>query len=198
MGAPVGCETTYFPATMSDRTHLEALLIALDASPIALERPNCRGWVGEYQITGKHGHVLADHPGYLLYVTGTVQRWKKAKRILPGTVTQDGDDEGVLRLDRLPTPAEADTIRDVVGIRRRRHMTAEALANLERARKAIKSPVPEPGSAQATGPAGSGRGRASAFKWHGLYLALSCAPRAPAPPRIERASGHLRGQGRAV
>ena len=90
--------------------------------------------------------MLADQPGYLLYVTGTVQRWKKARRILPGTVTQDGDDEGVLRLDRLPTPAEADTIRDVVGIRRRRHMTAEALANLERARKAIKSPVPEPGS----------------------------------------------------
>jgi hypothetical protein len=141
----------------ADRAHLETFLTAIDASPIALERPVCRGWVGDYQITGKHGHVLADHPGYLLYVTGTVQRWKKAKRILPGTVTQDGDDEGVLRLDRLPTPAEADTIRDVVGIRRRRHMTAEALANLERARKAIKSPVPEPGSAQVVGPVGSSR-----------------------------------------
>jgi hypothetical protein len=63
-------------------------LTAIDASPTALERPVCRGWVGDYQITGKHGHVLADHPGYLLYVTGTVQRWKKAKRILPGAVRQ--------------------------------------------------------------------------------------------------------------
>jgi hypothetical protein len=174
---------------MSDRTYLETLLIAFDASAIALERPVCRGWVGDYQITGKHGHVLANHPGYLLYVTGTVQRWKKAKRILPGTVTQDGDDEGILRLDRLPTPAEADAIRDVIGIRRRRHMTAEALANLERARKAIKSPVSGPGSAEV-----AGRGLAHALKWHGLYLALSCAPHAPAPPHIERASWHLWGR----
>jgi hypothetical protein len=110
------------------------------------------GWVGDYQITGKHGHVLVNHPGYLLYVTGTVQRWKKAKRILPGTVTQDGDDEGILRLDRLPTSAEAEAIRDVIGIRRRRHLSPEALAQarsaLEVAAGRAKSPVPEPGSAQ--------------------------------------------------
>jgi hypothetical protein len=62
MGAPVGCETTNFPATMSDRTHLEALLIAINASPTALERPVCRGWVGDYQISGKLGHVLAEAP----------------------------------------------------------------------------------------------------------------------------------------
>jgi hypothetical protein len=140
---------------MSDRTYLETLLTAIDASPIALERPNCRGWVGDYQITGKLGHVLADHPGYLLYVTGTVHRWKKAKRILPGTVTQDGDDEGILRLERLPTPTEADAIRDVIGIRRRRHLSPEALAQarsaLEFAAGRAKSPVPEPGSAQVVG-----------------------------------------------
>ena len=58
--------------------------------------------------------------GYLLYVTGTVQRWKKAKRQLAAVVTQDGDDE---HLDRPPTQAEADTIRDLIGIRKRRHMT---------------------------------------------------------------------------
>jgi len=34
---------------------------------IDLERPVCRGLVGDYQISGKHGHVLSDHPGYLLY-----------------------------------------------------------------------------------------------------------------------------------
>jgi hypothetical protein len=92
---------------MTDRTHLDTFLTAIDASPGALERPNCRGWIGDYQITGKHGHVLADHPGYLLYVTGTVQRWKKAKRVLPGSVTQDGDDEGILRLDRPLLSTEA-------------------------------------------------------------------------------------------
>jgi hypothetical protein len=126
---------------MTDRTHLQPLLGAIDASPVALERPNCRGWLGDYQITGKHGHVLADQPGYLLYVTGTVQRWKKAKRVLPGTVTQDGDDEGIIRLDRLPTSCEAESIRDLIGIRKRRQMTAEALSSLGRARESIKSPV---------------------------------------------------------
>jgi hypothetical protein len=75
---------------------------------IDLERPVCRGLVGDYQISGKHGHVLSDHPGYLLYVTSTVQRWKKTKRLWPGKVSQDGDDEGTLRLDHLPTAAEAD------------------------------------------------------------------------------------------
>jgi hypothetical protein len=65
----------------------------------------------------------------------TAQRWKKAKRVLPGTVTQDGDDEGIVRLDRLPTPAEAETIRDLIGIRKRRSMTTEAWASLERARE---------------------------------------------------------------
>jgi hypothetical protein len=116
---------------MTDRLHLEAFLTAVDASPSALERPNCRGWIGDYQITGKHGHVLADPPGYLLYV---VQRWKKAKRGLPGSVTQDGDDEGIIRLDRLPLPAETEAIRDLIGIRKRRHMTPEALSKLEHAR----------------------------------------------------------------
>jgi len=107
---------------------------------IDLERPVCRGLVGDYQISGKHGHVLSDHPGYLLYVTGTVQRWKKTKRLLPGKVSQDGDDEGTLRLDRLPTAAETELIRDLIGIRKRRHGTAEALSNLERARGSTKSP----------------------------------------------------------
>jgi hypothetical protein len=59
---------------------------------------------------------------------------------VPVTLTQDGDDEGILRLDRLPTPAEAEAIRDVIGIRRRRHMTDEALANLERARSLLNRP----------------------------------------------------------
>ena len=129
---------------MTDRLHLDAFLTAIDASPGALERPNCRGWIGDYQITGKRGHVLAGQPGFLLYITGTVQRWKRAKRMLPGTVTQDGDDEGIIRLDHLPLPAEAEAIRDLIGIRKRRHMTPEALSKLEHARGSIKSPLLAP------------------------------------------------------
>jgi hypothetical protein len=51
----------------SDRDHLEKFLTAIDASPTTLERPVCRGWVGDWQITGKQGHVLTDGTGYLLY-----------------------------------------------------------------------------------------------------------------------------------
>jgi hypothetical protein len=57
----------YVPA-MSDRAHLDTFLTAVAASPTALERPVCRGWAGDYQITGKHGHDLADSAGFLLYV----------------------------------------------------------------------------------------------------------------------------------
>jgi len=53
--------------TVNDRDHLDRFLSAIDASPTALERLVCRGWIGDYQITGKRGHVLAAQPGYLLY-----------------------------------------------------------------------------------------------------------------------------------
>jgi hypothetical protein len=32
---------------MTDRLHLEAFLTAIDASPGALEHPNCRVWIGD-------------------------------------------------------------------------------------------------------------------------------------------------------
>jgi hypothetical protein len=48
-----------------DRERLETMLEALDASPGALRRPACRGWAGDYQITGRLGHILADGDGFL-------------------------------------------------------------------------------------------------------------------------------------
>jgi hypothetical protein len=160
---------------MSDRAHLDTFLTAIDASAIALERPACRGWIGDYQITGKHGHVLADGAGFLLYATtpqrdrrdpdgrvrtyGSPRRWTNVKRQLSFCrLMQDGDDEGCLHLDRLPTEAEAKLIREALGIRRRRHLSPEALAQarsaLELAAGGAKSPVLGPGSAPATGPVG--------------------------------------------
>jgi hypothetical protein len=58
-----------------DRERLVALLDALDASPRCLERPNCRGWIGDWQITGKHGHAMTDDTVYLLYAQATPRRW---------------------------------------------------------------------------------------------------------------------------
>jgi hypothetical protein len=45
--------------------------------------------------------------------------WFK-KRLAFCELTQDGDSEGCFRLSRLPTPAEAEEVRDIVGIRKRR------------------------------------------------------------------------------
>ena len=41
---------------MNDQTRLEALVVAIDASPRALRRDQC----GDYIITGKLGHIFAD------------------------------------------------------------------------------------------------------------------------------------------
>ena len=43
------------------------------------------------------------------------------------TVTQDGDEEGCLRLFHLPSPQEAVVIRDVMGLRKRVDYAPETL-----------------------------------------------------------------------
>jgi hypothetical protein len=123
---------------MNERARLKALLDALDASPRALGRDQC----GDWMIRGSAGHIFANKAGFLLYVATdeSARRWSNIKgRLAFCLVTQDGDDEGCLMLDRLPTATEATTIREAIGIRKRRHMTAEALAQLDVARNAAKS-----------------------------------------------------------
>lgn len=137
----------------TDRERLVALLEALDASPRCLERPVCRGWTGDWQITGKHGHVLADGNSVLIYVTtperdvldpdgkwrcyGSPRRWASMKKALGlAKLVQEAEDEGIFRLNRLPNEAEAEAIRDTVGIRKRRHMTE---AQIERSRSILAS-----------------------------------------------------------
>jgi hypothetical protein len=125
----------------TDRERLVALLNALDASQTTLQRDLVRyeGRVGDWGIRGKYGHVYPDGAGYLLYVTikektgpdgidrePSPRLWKAAKANLSFCrVTQDGDWEGCLYLDRLPIAAEAEAIRDTLGIRKRRHLSAE-------------------------------------------------------------------------
>jgi hypothetical protein len=105
-------------------------MTVLDASPLALQRDLSRGEgrKGDWGIHGKLGHIYADGAGYLLCVSTeeSPRRWTYVKRRLGFCiVTQDGDDEGCLRLDRLPAPHEADAIREAIGIRKRRQTTSE-------------------------------------------------------------------------
>ena len=123
-----------------DRVRLQAMLTALDASSVALHRDLHRGEGrnGDHGIHGKLGHIYADGTGFLLCVNAkderyqSLRRWTNIKRRLAFCrITQDGDDEGCLRLDRLPTPAEAVLIREALGIKRKRHLTPENLATLK-------------------------------------------------------------------
>jgi hypothetical protein len=134
---------------MTDRDHLAALIAALDASPRALRREECRGELGEWIIAGKSGHVIADGAAFLMYVTTqeSPRRWVNVKRRLASfcRVTQDGDAEGCLHLDHLPTRSEANAIRNALGIRQRRHLSreakAKAIVTLERSRASLNRPL---------------------------------------------------------
>ena len=112
-----------------ERVHLETLLTALDARPRALRRDGC----GDWAIKGRRGCICADGDGFLIVVCAgdSARRWANTKTKLSFCrMTQDGDDEGCLHLDRLPTPKEADMIRDPLKIKRKRHYTPDQLASI--------------------------------------------------------------------
>ena len=78
------------------------------------------------------------------------QHWTFTKRRLTFmTVTQDGDEEGCLRLLRLPISEEAAAIRDVMGLRKR---VDYAPAALERKRASMAKAGLARGAASATVP----------------------------------------------
>jgi hypothetical protein len=101
-----------------DKAQLVELLDALRALPSRLHRDECGAWI----ISGRAGcYVSTDGDGWLLVITPERELSKLAwawvkKRLAFAAVTQDGDGEGCLRLDRLPTAAEAEEVRDVLGI----------------------------------------------------------------------------------
>jgi hypothetical protein len=106
--------------------HQRSMLAALNASKSQLRRDGC----GDWRITGTQGYVYADGAGFLLGVTRqSIRGWNAAKKLLPFCrLTQDGDDEGCLHLDRLPDTEEARTIRAVLGIRKRMEYSPDDLA----------------------------------------------------------------------
>jgi hypothetical protein len=112
-----------------DRASLLALLAALDASPRALCCDDC----GDWQISGKSGQIYRDGTGYLIVVATeeSARRWTNIKqRLTLCRVTQNGDDEGALHLDRLPAPHEAAIIREATRVRNKRTISDEAKATL--------------------------------------------------------------------
>jgi hypothetical protein len=80
---------------------------------------------------------MSDGTGYLLYAHATPRRWTSIKQSLAFCkLSQDADDEGIFRLDRLPNEAEAEAILGALGVRKRRRMSAD---QIERARSLLAS-----------------------------------------------------------
>ena len=99
----------------ADRELLLGLVDALNVSKSRIRRDEC----GDWNIVGRRGHISSDGTAaYVFMSCKTGRRWKAAKRDLGLVVSQDGDDEGVLRLDTPPTESEAETLRRLLGLRR--------------------------------------------------------------------------------
>jgi hypothetical protein len=135
----------YPPAVQ--RPALLKLVEALGCRDAALRRDEC----GDWRINGKYGciyavpgmtvHGLPPGEGFQIYYRGagefeepsTSRGWTFAKEAMSfAKVTQEGDMEGLLFLDRLPTPPEAEIIRDKLWIAKKRELGEEDLARLRR------------------------------------------------------------------
>ena len=138
-----------------DRACLGLMREALNAAHNAVRLDECRLWT----VRGSRGYVSTwgDGQTWMLAVDSeTPRRWgfiKQRMASFPGLaqVTQDGDDEGVFRLMRLPTPEEAAEIRRVAGIRQSpsspsagRRFTPAKTGDTATSMRFGERPVPDP------------------------------------------------------
>jgi hypothetical protein len=130
----------------ADKAQQQSLLTALNGWDRALRRDECSAWC----IYGKHGRIYTwgDGSTWVLSVRcRSKQGWTIAKRRLDFCApTQDGDDEGCLRLHRLPTADQAEVIRDILGIRKRVEYSPETLEQRRSLMAAWNGAEPRPNS----------------------------------------------------
>jgi hypothetical protein len=113
-----------------DRALLINLKEVLGASNNTLRRSPSGLWV----LRGKYGYVATwgDKSSWGLTIEASSPRkWTNVKKKLGFLqVTQDGDREGVFHLTRLPTPEQAEAVREAVGLRKRPFLTDERIAQM--------------------------------------------------------------------
>ena len=139
----------------NDRACLELIREALNAAHNAVRLDECRLWT----VRGSRGYVStwSDGQTWMLAVgSKTPRHWTFAKQRMASfpdlaQLTQDGDEEGVFRLMRLPTPKEAAEIRHAAGIRRSpgspsagRRFTPAKTGDTATSMRLGERPVPEP------------------------------------------------------
>ncbi len=148
-----------YPPTVQ-RSALLKFAEALNSASNAFRRDEC----GDPRINGSRGHAYAalvgGKPGFQLYcICESKQAWTWAKKLMTfAKVTQDGDEEGILFLDRLPTATEAEIIRSYLGIRPKPEVNAqEAERRRQRGEHLAKKPPRTTGEAESI--PGRARGR---------------------------------------
>jgi hypothetical protein len=103
-------------ARQEDRKELETLLTALNGAKRALRRDEC----GDWTINGSRGIIQACEGEYSVFLScRSIRAWNSAKKRLASftAVRQDGDEEGILVLSRMPDKNEAETLRSYIGLR---------------------------------------------------------------------------------
>jgi len=122
-----------------DRDDLAGLLVELHGAGNALRRDECGDPVvavpmieGSWRwrlatikamAAGSRGEIRSCNGKAMVYVAGrSARHWTAIKQALASftTIGQDGDDEGVLQLDRVPAGDEAAKLRAVIGLRQTR------------------------------------------------------------------------------
>jgi hypothetical protein len=100
-----------------DKVQMERLRVALNAAQTSLRLDECRLWT----LQGSRGYASTWGDGetwHLITGARSKRTWSALKhRLAFSELTQDGDDEGCFRLHQLPTPKQAEIIRDVLGLR---------------------------------------------------------------------------------
>jgi hypothetical protein len=121
-----------------------------------IRRDDC----GDYALFGRLGHIYAVPEGFQLVIRGeSSRRWHFVKQRLSFCrLANDGDDEGSLFFERLPTVAEAALIREALAIRRAAVISTDGRARKVLDAKALRKralrrrSLARPGTVPATSP----------------------------------------------
>jgi hypothetical protein len=103
-----------------DHTALQTILTALNGAKNALRRDAC----GDWTIQGSRGEIRSYNDQFAIYLAcHSAKAWTFAKKQLAPliqTISQDGDDEGIFILRRIPEEDEVALLRHYIGLRQTR------------------------------------------------------------------------------
>jgi hypothetical protein len=118
----------------------KAALVAF-ADAIGAKQKFGQDEAGNPRIEGKRGRIYVQpstcDPGksprfQIYFTTGHATGWRFAREAMSqfAKITNNGDDEGILVMERLPSPQEGEVIRDKLEIFKRRYISEETRARL--------------------------------------------------------------------